>query len=139
VKEPDADERHAELGRRLQVVAGEHAEPAGVDRQALVERELHGEVGDEEVATERLLVPPRGRPELRLERPLRLVDAPDERLVLGSGTAVLFPAASVAVALPVPLPLVWSPTFAVNEPEPLKALLWTVPLTLAPAVAVTTT
>ena len=48
VEEPDADERHAQLGGRLQVVSGEHAEPAGVDRQPLVEPELHAEVRDAE-------------------------------------------------------------------------------------------
>ena len=36
VEEADADERHAELGGRLQMVAGEHAEAARVDGQALV-------------------------------------------------------------------------------------------------------
>ena len=46
VEEPDADERHAELGRRLQVVAGEDAEAAAVDRQRLLDPELHREVGD---------------------------------------------------------------------------------------------
>ena len=49
VEQADADERDAELGRRLQVVAGEDAEPAGVDRQRLVDAELHAEVGDEHV------------------------------------------------------------------------------------------
>ena len=46
VEQPDADERHAELGRRLQVVAGKDAEPAAVDRQRLLDPELHREVGD---------------------------------------------------------------------------------------------
>ena len=46
IHEPDADERHAEVRRFLAVIAGEHAETAGVDRQRLVERELGGEVGD---------------------------------------------------------------------------------------------
>ena len=53
VEEADADERDAELGGRLQVVAGEDAEAAGVDRQALVEAELGREVGDEEVVRRR--------------------------------------------------------------------------------------
>ena len=47
VEEADADERHAEVGRRLQVVAGEHAEAAGVLRQRLGDAELGGEVADE--------------------------------------------------------------------------------------------
>ncbi len=50
VEETDADERHAEIRRRLQVVAGQHAEPARVDRQARVDSELHAEVGDEQLA-----------------------------------------------------------------------------------------
>src|SRR5581483_4473275 len=53
VEEPDPDERDAELGRALQVVAGEDAEPARVDRQSLVDAELHREVRDEQ--------PPLGR------------------------------------------------------------------------------
>ena len=47
VQQPDADERHAEVGRRLQMVAGEHAEPAGVLRERLGDAELGREVGDE--------------------------------------------------------------------------------------------
>ena len=40
IHEADADERHAEVTRLLAVVAGEHAEAAGVDRQRLVQGEL---------------------------------------------------------------------------------------------------
>ena len=50
VEEPDADERQPELGRALQVVAGEDTEAAGVDRQALLDAEFHAEVRDEEIA-----------------------------------------------------------------------------------------
>ena len=65
------------------MVAREHAEPARIHRQALVERELHREVRDEELAGGALLVPP-GRPlELGLERPLGVADARDEGGVLG--------------------------------------------------------
>ena len=46
VEEADADERHAEVARRLQVVAGEHAEAAGVLRERLGDAELGREVGD---------------------------------------------------------------------------------------------
>ncbi len=61
VEEPDRNERHTELGSRLQVVAGEDAEAAGVDREARVDAELHAEVGDEDVAVIRMrLRPPRG-------------------------------------------------------------------------------
>ena len=54
VEQADADERHAELGGGLQVVAGEDAEPAGVDRQRLVDAELHAEVGDEHAVAARV-------------------------------------------------------------------------------------
>ena len=47
VQQADADERHAEVGRRLQVIAGEHAEPAGVLRERLGDPELGREVRDE--------------------------------------------------------------------------------------------
>ena len=49
VEEADADERNAELGRGLEMVAGEDSETAGVDRQPLVDAELHAEVRDEHV------------------------------------------------------------------------------------------
>ena len=64
VEEADADERDAELGRALEVVAGEDAQAAGVDRQALVNPELHAEVGDEQlvVLPSRTLPPADGVP-----------------------------------------------------------------------------
>ena len=46
VEQADADERNAEIGGALDVVAGEHAEAAGIDGERLVEAELGGEVGD---------------------------------------------------------------------------------------------
>ncbi len=46
VVEPDADERDAEIRCALDVIAGQDAEAARVDRQRLVEAELGGEVGD---------------------------------------------------------------------------------------------
>ncbi len=49
IEQADADDRDAELGRRLQVVAREDAEPARVDRQGRLDSELHAEVGDEQV------------------------------------------------------------------------------------------
>ena len=44
VEQPDGDQRHAQVRRALQVVAGEHAEAARVDRQRLVQAELGREV-----------------------------------------------------------------------------------------------
>jgi hypothetical protein len=49
VQEPDPDQGQAEVRRRLEVVAGEHAQAARVDRQALSQPELGGKVGDPEV------------------------------------------------------------------------------------------
>src|SRR5262249_60930846 len=59
VEEPDADDGHAEVARGLQLVAGDVAEAAGVDREGLREAELHAEVGDtlEARARVRLLEP----------------------------------------------------------------------------------
>ena len=58
VEQADADERDPELGRGLQMVAGEDAEAARVDRQPLVQPELHAEVRDEEVVLAPRALPP---------------------------------------------------------------------------------
>ena len=47
VDQADADQGQAQIAGRLQVVAGEDAEAARVERQALVQTELEGEVGDD--------------------------------------------------------------------------------------------
>ena len=61
VEEADGDHRHAELGGGLQVVAGEDAQPARVDREPGLEAELHAEVRDEDVAVVGMrLLPPGG-------------------------------------------------------------------------------
>ena len=49
IHEADADQRHAEVARLLAVIAGEHAEAAGIDRQRLMNRELGREVRDRRV------------------------------------------------------------------------------------------
>ena len=46
VEESHADERYPEVARGLQVIAGEHAEAARVDRQDLRQSELGREVRD---------------------------------------------------------------------------------------------
>ena len=46
IKQADADQRDAQVAGALEVVAGQDAEAARVDRQALVEAELGREVGD---------------------------------------------------------------------------------------------
>ena len=58
IHEADADERHAEVARFLAVIAGEHAEAAGVDRQRLVQRELRGEVRDRPLRVGIAVLPP---------------------------------------------------------------------------------
>src|SRR5207248_4384987 len=62
VHQADADERQAEVASALEVVAGEDAEAAGIDRYALVDAELGREVGDPGagVGAEGLLEPRRG-------------------------------------------------------------------------------
>ena len=50
VEEADGHERDAQVGRRLQVVAGEDAQAAGVLRDGLGDAELGREVGDDAVA-----------------------------------------------------------------------------------------
>ena len=45
VKQAHADQRDAEVGRALDVVAGQDAQAAGIDGQRLVQAELGGEVG----------------------------------------------------------------------------------------------
>jgi len=61
VVQPHGDEGHAQLGGGFQMVPGEYAETAGVDREALVQPELGGEVRDEEaVRVVFLRLPPAG-------------------------------------------------------------------------------
>ncbi len=75
----ELDDRRHRHERQRQPVAGEDAEAAGVDRQALVETELGREVRSEEVAGQLLLLPPRralaliGEPLLHAAEPERVV------------------------------------------------------------------
>ena len=39
-------DRHAEIAGRLEEIAGQHAEAAGIERQRLAEAEFHAEIGD---------------------------------------------------------------------------------------------
>src|SRR5690606_27189199 len=52
VQQADGDERQPEIARGLQVIAGEDTEPAGVDREALVESVLGAEIRDDVVLAE---------------------------------------------------------------------------------------
>ena len=53
IEQPDADQRHVQVARGLEVVAREDAEAARVDRQRVVHAELRREVGDRVLAVER--------------------------------------------------------------------------------------
>ena len=46
IKQSDADQRNAEVGSALDVIAGEDAQAAGINRQRFVQAELGGEIGD---------------------------------------------------------------------------------------------
>ncbi len=62
IEQPDGDHRHAEIARRLELVAGHVAEAAGVDRQRFAQHELHAEIGDAGQRRFRVrLLKPRGR------------------------------------------------------------------------------
>ena len=60
VEQPDGRQRHPQVGRRLQVVAGQDAETARVLRDRLGDAELGGEVGDDAPVERRLAVGRRG-------------------------------------------------------------------------------
>ena len=88
IHEADADERHAEVARFLAVIARQHAEAAGIDRQRLMQRELRREVRDllaDEIAV--LAMTPG-----EVRRPHR-IEASDRGIVvgepLGAGHCVL--------------------------------------------------
>ena len=53
VEQTHGDEAGALIARRLAVVGGQHAEAAGVDREALVKAVLGAEVGDERLISRR--------------------------------------------------------------------------------------
>ena len=58
IHETHANQRHAEVGGLLAVIAGKDAEPSGVDRQRLVEREFGREVRDGPLEVGKGLRPP---------------------------------------------------------------------------------
>ncbi len=89
VEQPDADQRHAEVARRLEVVAGQHAEAAGVLGDRLGDAELGREVGDEvERAVAAGLEPPVAV-EVPLELAVHLAEEPPEAAVVGEGVEPL--------------------------------------------------
>ena len=78
IHEADADQRHAEVRGFLAVIARQHAEAAGVDRQRLVQREFRGEIRDAAAVEHRLAFLP---PRVRLRA--RLVEA-EQGLIVGA-------------------------------------------------------
>ncbi len=88
VQQADADERHTEVGGRLEVVAGQHAEASGVLRQGFGQPEFGGEVGNRSQRRRRLLVGlvggEPGRPaDRRIEAALGSGEVTDDGLVVG--------------------------------------------------------
>ena len=77
VAQPDADQRHAEIGCRLDVIAGQDAEAARVDRQRLVQAEFGREVRDRPGAEDAGMpaAPRVARAEILLHAPVGVVDA----------------------------------------------------------------
>ena len=63
IKQSDADQGNAQVGRALDVIAGQHAESAGIFRNGNVQTEFGGEVGDRDEAAEcrRAVLPRSGR------------------------------------------------------------------------------
>ena len=86
VVEADADQRDAEVGGRLDVIAGQDAEAARVDRQRLVQPELGREVGDRPRPQHAgvALAPGVARPEVFLEAAVGVVDAAVQRQLRGA-------------------------------------------------------
>ena len=76
VQQSDRDERQPEVARGLAVVAGEHAEAARVDREALVQAEFGAEVRDQVVRGEIGELRRARRAQIRVERG-------DHRIVFG--------------------------------------------------------
>ena len=72
VEQPDADDRHAEVGGALQVVPREDPEPAGILRKGGGDAELGGEVADGGGGTlgERLVPPRLGEVGVQVVQPL---------------------------------------------------------------------
>ena len=81
VVQADADERDAEVGRALHVVAGQDPEAARIDRHRLVQSEFRREVRHRARAEDAgMTAAPRVlRPEILLQPAVRLVDATVER------------------------------------------------------------
>jgi hypothetical protein len=84
VQQPHADQRHREVARPLEEIAGEHAETARVQRQRLREAKLHTEIRH---ASKRLigigLAKPAGLAEIALARVVEAAELIEEPRVGG--------------------------------------------------------
>ena len=84
VQQADPDDRNAEVARRLQEIARQHAKPAGVKRQRLAETKFHAEPGD---AAQRRAAPRFGQPaaasQIGAPRRVELIEMRDETGVRG--------------------------------------------------------
>ncbi len=87
VEQADADERHAEVAGRLEVVAGQHTEATGVLGERLGDAELGGEVGDapQGLVGRRPGLEPAGLVEVATELGVDLGEEAQERRVGGQG------------------------------------------------------
>ena len=85
VEQADADEGHAEVARRLEVVAGQHAEAAGVLRDGLGDAELGREVGDQVERAVALGLEPAVAVEVALQLAVHLAQEPLEPGVVPPG------------------------------------------------------
>ena len=85
VEQADADERHAEVARRLEVVAGQHAEAARILRHRLGDAELGREVGHEIERAVALGLEPAVALEVALQLAVHLAQEPLEPGVAGEG------------------------------------------------------
>ncbi len=89
VEQADPDDRHREVAGRLQVVAGQDAQAAGVLRQHCGDPELRGEVGDAARDGPLQALVPAGLGQVGLEVGSGGAHALDERRVGGQGVELL--------------------------------------------------
>ena len=86
VEQADADERNAEIGRALEMIARQDPETAGVDRHRLVQAELGGEIRHRARAEDAGVAraPRVPGPQVLLQAPVRMVDAAVQRELRGA-------------------------------------------------------
>jgi hypothetical protein len=77
IEQADPDHRHFEVAHALQVIARQHPQASGIDRQGLVDAELGGEVGDRPGAQRAGVSrsPALAARQVLHQAPVRLVDA----------------------------------------------------------------